>query len=120
MTPALVELARAYVATEGPLVVPASLLNNNDCIYSRAMDGTLWVNLANECAPEPEWLPDLRDAATGGVMLVHHGVISTDRGGRKNQPSFGVFLKWVGWFYGASYGEAVAKAHVAKAKKEGA
>ena len=119
MTPALVELARAYVATEGAIRENSRRARwdvSGADTFIRTVAGARFVWDVDRAM----WLPDLRDAATGGVMLVHHGVISTDKGGRKNQPSFGVFLKGVGWFYGASYGEAVAKAHVAKAKKEGA
>jgi hypothetical protein len=117
VTNALVELARAYVETKGALRIPAHLVNDNDGMYCRDIHGAVWMNAVEYGAIEAEWLPDLTDAATGGVMLVHHDITNCGLMGPSNCPQYAVWGDATGWHYGASYGEAVAKAHVAKAAK---
>lgn len=52
--------------------------------YFRDDAGLRWIDVADRSAPDYEFVLDLEDAATGGVMLarlgVDHGVITTTDG----------------------------------------
>lgn len=71
MSPDLLALARAYMALPGAPTMTETLLSYGvgaKC-YRRDSAGVLWIDGAPENASDYEWLPDLTDDATGGVML---------------------------------------------------
>lgn len=73
MSPALLALARAYVALPGALRLLATL--GHGAVWVRSDDtGVCWCWDAHES----RWLPDLTDNATGGVMLGMLGGVSLD------------------------------------------
>lgn len=77
MSPDLLALARAYVALPGAPTMTEALLSYGvgaKC-YRRDSAGVLWVDGALENAIDYEWLPDLTDDATGGVMLGMLGML---------------------------------------------
>ena len=109
MTPDLVELARAYMATERAITPAPHLWIEGDVRHNA--DGTRWERHVGQ------WLPDLSDAATGGVLLAHHEITEA---GRMASIGGAVYARGVGWCYGASYGEAVARAVIeTSARKAG-
>lgn len=71
MNPELLALARAYMALPGaPGMAGGSLSYVMGGRYQhRTFDGMLWEYVAHPAGMFGEWLPDLTNAATGGVML---------------------------------------------------
>ena len=71
MSPDLIALARAYMALPGAPTAHAPMMVNvtADEVWFRDHDGIRWVDVAPPAVDESEWVPDLADRATGGVML---------------------------------------------------
>jgi len=71
VSPDLVALARDYMALPGAPNMADVLFaySRGGTFYRRDENGMLWLDVAPLDALLGDWLPDLADAATGGVML---------------------------------------------------
>ena len=76
MTPELIELARAAMALPGASRAPRAIdryrkmYAGAQLVTFRGPDGIQWVRTESA---DPEWLPNLTDPATGGVLVAMLG-----------------------------------------------
>lgn len=119
MTPTLLALSRAFGAIPGAPTAKHSnhsLYSGEGLTYFRDGAGIRWVDAAGPDLDDYEWLLDLTDAATGGVMLDRFARVGGF--GVAFDPSVAVG-RWLAgdWFdlvhEGATLAEAVARAAVA-------
>ena len=71
MSPALIALARGYMALDGAPNMADVLFaySRGGTFYRRDENGMLWADVGDVRALIGEWLPDLTDASTGGSIL---------------------------------------------------